>query len=1169
MISYKCNKNFQSQFTFINGKEIYINEYLNNSSLHNKKIFCKDGHELILANGQIKKPYFRHKNPNDVGGYPMTDWHCEWQGNFPNTEVDFKYKANQIRDRRADIVLDDFKQILEIQHSKIESGEVNERNKDYALHNHTVKWIIDSQNSIIIKKLGERIILQFTNNYWLFNSFLDCDFVYYDINGFIFKVKPNLIKSYQVDVTEPKLKSEFIEALKNNSDIWGKEELPQCFLYIKQQGAGSGKTYGMMQMLNSDSDIINYKYITFITKQHSAVKVMLKEFDEQYKENKLPNIVDLDSSISKSGKQYIRKYKNILTNKEYIAIFGTVDSFTHSLGESNKNSGDKFDSIVKSIRDGTIKTTYEGVMKYAGINPILNKEMLIMIDETQDLTETYGEAFLQIVRSKYTNLCVVGDYLQSLNFKDNALTYLYRAEEAMIKVIKTNTSNIVRRFSNPKLIKFVNDLIPFEKYGLPNMTSESKNKTDDNPLIVFKAKKTIYADKSQDSDDVVEAVQQIMGHFVKEVEINNRIPEDFLIVTPFTNKNPLVEALQIAINSYWKDTMENNKTYIENVKSKNEYWKNINTNNYIRYAIFHKSEDGCSINTNESINATRMVSIHSSKGDGRKVVFVIGVTSSALQIFSQVSNNIIYDSLLHVAITRQKEKLYFRLEENSDDIHNRIEKSDTDIIIENTKFDILKKSVKMLTITDKIKNFSFEEFYKEIIYNAEIPSLLPETTNKKLIIDMGDHNLRYGSIYMNILIHSYNHEYKMKLDTKKQIRAILHAVKDAPIKSVSTWNEYYKILENNKKNKDNNKKVIKSIPILELSSKNNNQEYEEYYKIIIATMKRIDEELECVGKSTLNYFCPFESIILYYMIESTDNGKYLALTISDIYNIVDIYFKVFDSSAKGHEYCKCKEHFSNNQNPLSKNEKEYKEYLFNHFDRVEHINKLLDKLDNNHTNINWLYSYPIAIEDNKSNFNIYKGKEIIGYNDTTVFNIYIKPQFNDLNFNEFLVNSILDTYMLYNSDKESEQYKKFFNKQIISYVISLNKDEIYEVNWSNLVNEKREYMQNILYDKIYEIFNSKHEQYYNVFMNLINNIGEQNPQKFIEMCEKKFKDSYKCPNYLEKTWRYISDKLEDCETKTEKQEILNKYMDKNIFIKLFDSKLKISLKSFLNINIDD
>ena len=1166
MNSNLCNINFESQYTFINGKQFSINEYLNTPSLRNNKILCKEGHELILAQGQIIKPYFRHKNPNDVGGFPMTEWHCEWQGNFPNTEVDFKDKVNQLRNRRADILLENVKQILEIQHSKIESGEVNERMKDYALHQHTVKWIIDGQNCINVKRFGERIILEFTSNYWLYKSFLDCDFVYYDINGFIYKVKPANIKSYQIDVYEPKLKCEFIEALKTNTDLWDNYEPPQCFLYVKQQGAGSGKTYGMMQMLNSDPDIVNYKFIAFITKQHSAVKVMLKEFDEQYIAKKLTNIVDLESSMSKSGKQYIRKYKNTLTNKDYIAIFGTVDSFTYAIGESSKNSGDKFDSIVQSIRDGTIKTTYAGAMKYASIDPILNKEMLIMIDETQDLTETYGEAFLQIVRSKYTNLCVVGDRLQSLSLKDNALTYLHRANEAVMKVIKSDSTNNVRRFSDPTLIKFVNDLIPFEKYGLPPMTHAitTISESSKNSLTIFRAKKTIYADKSEDSEEVIEAVQQIMDYFKKEVETNNRIPEDFLIVTPFTKKNPLIEALQIAINSYWKDTMENNRNYIENVKSTNEYWKTIDTTKYIRYAIFHKSEDGCSINTNESIHATRMVSIHSSKGDGRKVVFIIGLTSSALQIFSQVSNNIIYDSLLHVAITRQKENLYFRLEDNNDDICNRIKKSDTDIIMESTKFDILKKSIKLSNIADKILNFSFEKFYKNLISLVEIPQFPPETINKKLIIDMGDHNMRYGSISMNILVHSCNYEFKMKSNTKKQFFAILNQVKKAPINTVNTWNEYYKILENN--NDIHN--PVTRIPILEFLSNNSNQEYKEYYKIIFATMNRIREELECLGKTILNYFCPFESVILYYMIESTKNGKYLALTISDLYNIIDIYSKVFDSSAKGHEHCACKTHFKSNQNILSDTEKEYKEYLYNHFDRLEHINSLLDTLDNTHKNINWLYSHNIGIENNDK-FSINRDKEIIGYNDTQVFNIYIKPQFNDLNFNDFLLNSLLDTYTLCNSNTESENFKKFGNKKIISYVISLNKDEIYQINWTDIVNEKRNFIQNILYDKMYEIFNSKHEQYYNVFMNLIDTMEEKSPQKFIEMCENTFNKDSRYPSYLTKAWVYISNKLEDCEDKKDNDAIFSKYKNKDIFIKLFDSKLKISLKSFLDINDDE
>ena len=68
----------------------------------------------------------------------------------------------------------------------------------------------------------------------------------------------------------------------------------------------------------------------------------------------------------------------------------------------------------------------------------------------------------------------------------------------------------------------------------------------------------------------------------------------------------------------------------------------MNTTQYIRYAIFHKSQDGCSINTNESNHATRMVSIHASKGDGRKVVFALGVSQSALQQFNNYSNNLIY-----------------------------------------------------------------------------------------------------------------------------------------------------------------------------------------------------------------------------------------------------------------------------------------------------------------------------------------------------------------------------------------------------------------------------------------------------------------------------------------------------------------------------------------------
>lgn len=1166
----KCNINFESKYARLNGSKITIDDYLSGNCESTGPLYCIPGnHELISVNPVKRRAHFRHKYSGDLEGSPMTAWHVEWQSNFPDVEVNFRDKIGQLRNRRADVVIHEYNHIIEIQHSKMDSGEVNERIKDYALHGHIVKWVIHGQNCVKVKMLGERRILEFSSNYWLFEAFLACDIVYYDIDGFIYKVSPKLVKSYQVDVSEPKLKSEFIESLKSNIDLWENDEPPQCFLYLKQQGAGSGKTYGMMQMLDSDKDITHYKYIALITKQHSAVKVMLREFDDQYTgtgnhtEKKFKRIENLEHGMSKSGNQYIRKYTNTLTNTQCIAIFGTVDSFTNSLGESPKNVADKFTGIVQSIRDGTIKTiNYAGKINYATVNPILNKEMLIMIDETQDLTETYGEAFLQIVRSKSVNLCVVGDRLQSLSFKDNTLTYLQKAKDANMRVIHANTTNIVRRFSDPTLIKFVNDLIPFESYNLPSMTPEKISDKIPGALHIFKGYK-IYSDQSEDDEQVVEAAEEIMKLFKEEVESNGRIPEDFLIVTPFTQKNPLVEALQIALNLYWKDLMENNTTYIESVKSKDEYWKNVDTNQYIRYAIFHKSQDGCSINTNESIHSTRIVSIHSSKGDGRKVVFVIGVSQSALQHFSQVSNNLIYDSLLHVAITRQKEKLYFRVEQENDDIYNKIEKSGNGISLGITAFDILKKNIKLSKISDNIVNFSFDDIYKCIISKSEIPPLPSETKNKKLIIDMGDHNIRYGSMFMNIMIHCCNHELKTKSDTRRQFYAILNEVKYAPIKEVSEWKQHYNTLKNN--NKINKKKYI---PILNFPSHRTSQEYKSYYNIIRKTMDRVRAELESLGKTGLNYFCPYESAILYYIIETTQEGIYQKITISDLYNITDVYSKLFDSNSLGHENCECKKHFSNKHLQLTDYEKDYKEYLFNHFDRLEHVNTLLDDFDKAHLNINWLYSHMIKIDNNS--FNIYKFMHMIGYTDKSVYTLYIKPQFNDLNFNQFLVESLLDTYLLCNLDGESENFKRFGNKPVVSYVISCNKDTIYEINWTNIIRENRVYIQKLIYSILYEMFSSKHVQFYEVFINIVNSKTYKGPLQIIEHCENKFKDTDdipKFPQYLTKAWNSISDKFEESD-KDEHEEILQKYMKKDAFIKLFDNKLKGSLRTFLNMQDD-
>jgi hypothetical protein len=235
-------------------------------------------------------------------------------------------------------------------------------------------------------------------------------------------------------------------------------------------------------------------------------------------------------------------------------------------------------SRIPSIAERTDKA---GVIRYAGVNPKLNKETLLFIDEAQDLTINYGQAVLNIMRNKYLDAYIVGDKLQSISHEENAFTYLYDNDFPSIKAIKLSPTNICRRFIHPKLVKFVNGVIPFEKYNLPPVTPYKEYEgADENPLVFFEGEQLF---QGADDDNFNQELEKIMVHFRKEVETNNRVPNDFLFVTPFTTNNPLVDALQGRIDTFWKERVARD------------------SDEYFRYAIFHKSEEGASINLEESI----------------------------------------------------------------------------------------------------------------------------------------------------------------------------------------------------------------------------------------------------------------------------------------------------------------------------------------------------------------------------------------------------------------------------------------------------------------------------------------------------------------------------------------------------------------------------------------
>ena len=1167
-MTYLCNINFMSQFCFINNEQIYVKDYINNNNKQN--IFCQNGHELILVNGEKRKSHFRHKNSCDVGGIPMTLWHVEWQSYFPTTEVCFSCKPNQIKQRRADVLLNE-KKTLEIQHSKYEKEEIDNRKHDYNLHGIDIIWLIDGNKNIDVKILeySNRVYLEFISDYWKYESFKSYDYIFIDINSIIYKINPNKVKSHMIDVENGKTKEEFIESLKKDIDIWKNEEPEQCNLFIKQQGAGNGKTFGIIKMLEDD-DKIHYTNFIYITKQHSAKHIIKTEFESQ-KDNfqYLKNI-----EITESNKKYIIKYFNEKSKKNCQIIVSTIDSFTYSIGNKNHTHFDKFEGLIYSIIDGHIETKNCGAINFGGLSPKLNKETLLVIDEFQDPQEHYAKAIVQIMRNKYIDVFIVGDKLQSITNEKNAFTYFLENEFPLINIIKLDPTNICRRFKHPKLIEFVNFMIPFEKYGLPEIKPYEEYIGEEyNPLIFFTSKKRIDSTNktAENEENIIEEVEKIMEYYENEVNENKRFPQDFLIVTPFTTVNPLVDALLLAVNIFWKNKFTNEPECMKD-------WKdNASIDEYYRYAIFHKSEEGTSIDLSESEYSTRIVSCHASKGDGRKVVFIINFNESAIKKFSQTSNNLVYDSLFHVGITRMKEKLYIRYENNNDDIARKINKyRQNDTICQEIKPNInINNYIKYDEVINNSINKSYDKLFETIIKPTNLEPII-ENKDEKRIVDMGNHIIRYSALYINILLEIVNKEKTNKdSEIKKQIIAILNNVCKSDITPVNNIKGYYILL----------REGDKEIPIIKISNKGN--DYINYFNAIFDICSHLKVKIKNLLKNNEQLIlCPIECIILNYMIQIVDKKEKSNINIVDIYDIFDLYNNSFESDKiNGHDNCLCRKHFNKVKKNDVKNQKidNIKLYLLKHFEKINDIKNIMSIFHEKYPQINWLMNHTVHYEGN-NNFIMGGNFNIIGYDENIVIISYIKPQFNSLNYNEILVNSIFDTYLINNLKKYkkeneiNENYKRFYGKKVITCIFTLDRNEPYYIDWFDAIKNNNEIIKDRIYCNIiekYKLETSNLFYFYN-YWRMFCPDSEKKPSDFIRFLKEQFDEiKKKLPpftlpvKYIDEFISQIEFEIEFSKGKSNKELVLKNYDDIDYFTEKLEKKLDLNVKRYLEIKIDD
>lgn len=1140
----KCNKNYQSQFAFIDNVPYDINQYINmKNNTPELKIKCKNGHSLVFANGLKNKPHFRHKNADDVDTHPMTEWHCEWQGNFPNTEIEYKKKDTQIKDRRADVSLDNSIYNLEFQHSYIDLQEVKNRKTDYELHGRKIIWIIHGNDDIKVKYLeySGRYYLEFISEKWKYESFIDYEYIFIDINDMLYKIYPKQVKNSMIDGEAPLEKVTFIKYINENNQLIHNVNLPlQCTLYVKQQGAGNGKTFGLIQNIES-KDFEHYKCFVIVTKQHSAKTVIYNELKTQIDNNHLKYITDL--TFVNENKKYQISYKNTNTDKICHILIATIDSLMYSLGNTNNKELNKFEGIVTSIIEGYMEQQKIKAISCNGQNYKLNKEMCLFVDETQDLSEDYAKAIIKIMRNQYIDSYIVGDKIQSITLENNAFQYCSNHEFSYIHKIIYEPTNVCRRFYHNDLIKFINYIIPFSKYSLPETVSyKQDDELDKNHLVLFEGE-NVYANDT-DENKINKEVEKILKYYDNEVQQNNYKPNDFLIVTPFTKQNPLVNALETAIESYWVDKNNNNV--------------------YQRYAVFHKSEQGSSINLDDSENSTRIVSIHTSKGDGRNVVFVIGLDEKSLLKFSNEINNLVYDSLINVSFTRMKKKLYIRFINNGDDISSKIMKYsyDNDIGIEVIKPNInINTKIKYKDIIDEgFKKTNFQIILNEIINETEYITEF-ENSKEKNIIDMSHHNIRYASMVVYLYIKIVNNENNINDSViKKQLKAIFKNVIEKDILTAFNWQGYYDLLKEN------------FLCILKIT--NSGKDYVRYYDIIMSFMNSVKLKLQGIISNKNTALCPLESIILYYMIDITHNGRYTDITTNELYNIIDIYSKSFDNSFDGHTNCLCKNHFNTKCIETNINIEKMSKYLTKHYEDISNIGKVYDEFLQQYPKVNWLRTHPIIYNGTSDDFKLSKRFDLIGYDSNTVFIVYVKPQFNDLNLYDTLIDSIYDTFLIknikqpnpQNDDKEKynkclEDVKKFYNKKIITVVFSLDNKKYKTYQWcnKNLINNKLivEQIRTKLVNKY--VNESKYAfSYYTYFR-------KQNIEVPAKKCIKKFIiyykniDNYdKMPPFLLRFFQKIEDDISNT------KESLERYDCKEFFLDELKRIIENSLNEYLD-----
>ena len=468
----------------------------------------------------------------------------------------------------------------------------------------------------------------------------------------------------------------------------------------------------------------------------------------------------------------------------------------------------------------------------------------------------------------------------------------------------------------------------------------------------------------------------------------------------------------------------------------------------------------------------------------------------------------------------------------------------------------------------------FEEINGTIIEPNNYINKLPKNEDTKMVIDWGHHTIRYAVMFYNLMFNIIGNDVLENKEQKDQFVAILRNISN---KSIT----HYKYIDYNKKLRFISKNIKEEkrnnnteIPLL-LFDTNENTKYHKYTEDLKNIMNNIQLKIiKNIEIHKLPLFCPLECVILLFMIKIMDDGFYSDISIMDIYSIMYCYDSCSDTIDENHteiNKCICRDCFTDKNNNSSYDE--IRKSIKNHYDNVEYIKKIYYNYKRFITenteikNMKYNVQHKLWFGENNDNFKINNEYPIIGHCKTHVIYFIIKPQFNELNFNNIMCEILLHNFMILNCGKDTENYKRYNNKKIYTCIVTFDSIEpiFYELNIDKNDILMKQCVKNYLFTK----YTEHHELIYKFYKHCYKN-KPKNKNSVSYTREKLSNKYHKLPQYILDFFYDISKELEICgNDKTKINNVLVKINDKEIFINNINVYLEKNIDSFLEMNEDE